>query len=158
MGAPVVAALPAELLAFDAELRGDQDRARLVEQPVRLWLAVAERCGRVEAVEHAMAVEEQQPILRATRRREEQQRQLIGRQQLLPCSIQTISRSRSVRCRASSNTRSALTRTGRASRADDEELRIDLFMSGLPIGPITRNGAPSRAHPGTRRRRRKRRR
>jgi hypothetical protein len=83
MEAPVVAALPAELLAFDAELRGDQDRARLVEQPVRGWLTGTERSRRVEAVEHAKPIKEQQPILRPTPRREEQQRQLIGSEQLL---------------------------------------------------------------------------
>jgi hypothetical protein len=75
--------LPAELLPFDAEAGGDEDRASFVEEPVRLRFAVAERCQRVEAIEHAMAVEEQQPILRPTHRREEQQRQLIRRQYLL---------------------------------------------------------------------------
>jgi hypothetical protein len=65
---PVVAPLPAEPLALDAEDPGDEDRPGLIDQPVRLRLAGAERGRRVEAVDHAMAVEEQQPILRATLR------------------------------------------------------------------------------------------
>jgi hypothetical protein len=39
---PVGAALPTEPLSLHAEDRGDEDRARLVEQPVRLRLARAE--------------------------------------------------------------------------------------------------------------------
>jgi hypothetical protein len=81
--APVVAPLPAEPLAFDAEHGGDQVGAGLVEQPVRLRLAGAEARGRVEAIEHTLAVEEEQPVLRPPRGGEEEQRQLIGRQQLL---------------------------------------------------------------------------
>lgn len=50
---------------------------------MRLRLTGAEPGGRVEAVEHAMTVEEQQPILCPTLRREEQQRELIRRQHLL---------------------------------------------------------------------------
>jgi hypothetical protein len=79
VGAPVVAAPPPELLPLDAEPGGDEDRSCFVEEPVRLRFAVAERGQRVEAVEHAMAIEEQEPILRPTPRREEQQRQLIRR-------------------------------------------------------------------------------
>jgi hypothetical protein len=81
--APVVAALPAQLLPLHPEPSGDQDRTRLVEQPVRLRLPQSEWCGRVEAIDHAMAIEEQQPILRPTPRREEQQLKLIGGQELL---------------------------------------------------------------------------
>jgi hypothetical protein len=76
---PVVAPLPSELLTLHPEHGGDEQRARLVEQPVRLRLAGAEARGRVEAIDHALAVEEDQPILRTTLRREEQQRQLIRR-------------------------------------------------------------------------------
>ena len=83
MGAPVVAALPPELLALDPEPSGDEDRACFVEQPVCLHLPQAERRGRVEAIDHALAVEEEQPILGSTPRREEQQLKLIRRQYLL---------------------------------------------------------------------------
>jgi hypothetical protein len=38
---------------------------------------------RIETIEHAPPVQEQQPILGSTLRREEQQRQLIGSQDLL---------------------------------------------------------------------------
>jgi hypothetical protein len=50
---------------------------------VRLRLAGGEARGRVEAIEHTLAVEEEQPVLRPPRGGEEEQRQLIGRQQLL---------------------------------------------------------------------------
>jgi hypothetical protein len=69
--APVVAALPAEPLALHAEQGGDQMGAGLVEQPVRLRLAGTEARGRVEAIEHPLPVEEEQPVLRAPPRREE---------------------------------------------------------------------------------------
>jgi hypothetical protein len=62
---PVVAALPAEPLALHAEHGGDEVGAGLVEQPVRLRLASAEARGRVEAIEHPLPVEEEQPVLRA---------------------------------------------------------------------------------------------
>jgi hypothetical protein len=42
MRGPVIAAVPAEPLSLDAEDGGDDDRAGLVEQPVRLRLAGAE--------------------------------------------------------------------------------------------------------------------
>ncbi|HZO95944.1 MAG TPA: hypothetical protein VFB42_01080 [Gaiellaceae bacterium] len=80
---PVIAPLPAELLSLHAEDRGDDDRAGLVEQPVRLRLTSAEGRGRVEAVEESVAVEEEQSVLRATLRREEEQLELVGRQQLM---------------------------------------------------------------------------
>jgi hypothetical protein len=50
---------------------------------VRLRLPGAEPRRWVEAVEHALPIQEQQPILRTTLRAEEQQRQLIGGEQLL---------------------------------------------------------------------------
>jgi hypothetical protein len=80
---PVIAALPAELLSLHTQHCSDEDRARLVEQPVRLRLAGAERRGRIEAVEQPVTVEEEQPILRATLRGEEEQLELVGRQQLV---------------------------------------------------------------------------
>ena len=43
MRAPVVATLPAELLPLEPEHRSDQQRARLIEQPVRLRLPRAKR-------------------------------------------------------------------------------------------------------------------
>ena len=58
-------------------------RTGFVEQPVRLWLAGAERRGPVEAIEHAPSVEEEHPVLGPPLRGEEEGCQLIGRQQLL---------------------------------------------------------------------------
>ena len=81
--APVVAPLPAEPLALHPERGGDEVGTGLVEQPVRLRLAGAEARRRVEAIEHPLAVEEEQPVLRAPLGGEEEQRHLIGRQQLL---------------------------------------------------------------------------
>ena len=81
--APIVAGLPAEALALHAERGGDEMRTGFVEQPVRLWLAGAERRGRVEAIEHAPSVEEEQLVLGPPLRGEEEECQLIGRQQLL---------------------------------------------------------------------------
>jgi hypothetical protein len=78
-----VAALPAELLAFDTSRGGDENRAGLVEQPVRLRLAQPIRPRRVEAIEHALVVEEAKSILGSAFRAEEEQRQLVGRQQLV---------------------------------------------------------------------------
>jgi hypothetical protein len=63
MRAPVVAALPAELLALLPQRSADEDRARLVKQPVRLRPAKPIRPRRIEAIEHALAVEEAQPVL-----------------------------------------------------------------------------------------------
>ena len=57
--------------------------ASLVEQPVRLRFSGAERRRRIEAIEHALPVEEQQAVLRPSPRAEEQERQLVGGQQLL---------------------------------------------------------------------------
>ena len=88
MRAPVVAPLPAELLALDVVHGGDQERAGLVEQPVRLRLTRAERRRRVEAIEHAVAVEEEQPVLGSAPRREEEQLQLIGRQHPVPVQVE----------------------------------------------------------------------
>src|SRR5581483_5959864 len=62
---------------------GHQVGAGLIEQPVRLRLAGLEPGRWVEAVEHALPIQEQQPILRSTLRREGQQRQLVGSQHLL---------------------------------------------------------------------------
>jgi len=50
---------------------------------VRVRFADDDRRGRIEAVEHALAVEEQQPVLRPPLRGEDEQLQLFGRQQLL---------------------------------------------------------------------------
>ncbi|MFY9578963.1 MAG: hypothetical protein WAQ33_06520 [Gaiellaceae bacterium] len=83
MRGPVVTAPPAELLALEPEHRADEDRARLVQQPVRLRLAGTEWRGRIEAIDDAIAMQEQQPILRTTPRREKEQLQLIRGQQLL---------------------------------------------------------------------------
>ncbi len=88
MRAPVVAPLPAELLALEVVHGGDQERAGLVEQPVRLRLTRAERRRRVEAIEHAVAVEEEQPVLGSPSRREEEQLQLIGRQHPVPVQVE----------------------------------------------------------------------
>jgi hypothetical protein len=83
MRAPVLAPLPEKLLALEIEAGGDEERARFVEQPVRLWLARAKAGGRVEAVEHPVAVEEEQAVLRPTAGAEEEQPELVGRQHLL---------------------------------------------------------------------------
>lgn len=83
MRAPVLATLPGELLAVEVEAGGHQVGAGLVEQPVRLRLTGAAVRGGIEAIEHALPVEEEQPVLRSTLRCEEQERQLVGRQQLL---------------------------------------------------------------------------
>jgi hypothetical protein len=69
--------------AVEGEAGGHQVGAGIVEQPVRLRLAGLEPRRWVEAVEHALPVQEQQPILRSTLRREEQQRQLVGGENLL---------------------------------------------------------------------------
>jgi hypothetical protein len=80
---PVVAAQPAEPLPLQAERGGDEDRAGLVQEPVRLRLAEPVRALRVEAVEHPLVVEEAQPILRSASGAEEQRRQLVGGEQLV---------------------------------------------------------------------------
>jgi hypothetical protein len=77
--APVLAALPAQLLALHATHRRHQQRTGFIQEPVRLRLASAEPRRRIEAVDDALAIEKQQPILRTTLRREIQQRQLIRR-------------------------------------------------------------------------------
>jgi hypothetical protein len=83
MGAPVVAALPAELLALHTERGAHENRAGLVQQPMRLRLPQPVRARRVEAVEHALVVEEAQTVLGSAFRAEEQQRQLVGGEQLV---------------------------------------------------------------------------
>src|SRR6266536_2640252 len=83
MRAPFVATTPAQLLALEAEHRRDQDRARLIEQPVRLRLPGPEWQRRIETIDDTVPVQEQQPILRTPPRREEKQLQLIGREYLL---------------------------------------------------------------------------
>jgi hypothetical protein len=80
---PVVAALPVELAAVEVEAGGHQVGAGLVEQLVRLRLAGLEPRLRIEAIEHALPIQKQQPILGSTLRREEQQRQLLRGQDLL---------------------------------------------------------------------------
>jgi hypothetical protein len=153
--APVVAPLPAELLALHAEQGGDQVGAGLVEQPMRLRFAGAEARGRVEAIEHPLAVEEEQPVLRPPSGGEEEERQLIGRQQLLLVEAERDLPIASVTCRASSARRSALTR---GARPDSRKLRIGPCLSGLPVCRITRPHARFRASPETGRRCSKRRR
>jgi hypothetical protein len=54
--------------------------ANLIEQPVSLRLTERERTGGIEAVDHAMAKQPEETILAATARAEEQQAQLIGRE------------------------------------------------------------------------------
>jgi len=76
MRAPVLPPSPRKLSASYAEARGDDVRTGLVKQPVRLRLALRERPWRIEAIKHPLAVEEQQPIHRATTTGEEQQREL----------------------------------------------------------------------------------
>jgi hypothetical protein len=78
MRGPVVASPPVEVTAIDAEAGGHQVGAGLVEQPVRLRLAGVELRRRVEAIEHALPIQEQQTVLGSTLRAEEEQRQLIG--------------------------------------------------------------------------------
>ncbi|HET8606009.1 MAG TPA: hypothetical protein VFL66_03165 [Gaiellaceae bacterium] len=83
MRAPVLATLPGELLAVEVEAGGHQVGASLVKEPVRLRLTSTTARGGIEAIEHALPIEEQQPVLRSTPRGEEQQRQLVGEQHLL---------------------------------------------------------------------------
>lgn len=68
--------------------RRDENGAGLVQQPVRLRLAGAEAGGRVEAVEHPVAIQEQQPVLRPALRGEVEERELVGRQHLLVVEAQ----------------------------------------------------------------------
>jgi hypothetical protein len=56
---PVIAPLPAELLPLHTQHRGDEDGARLVEQPVPLGLRAGERRGRIEPVEEPVTVEKE---------------------------------------------------------------------------------------------------
>jgi hypothetical protein len=88
MRAPVVTPLPAELLALEVVHRGDEDRARLVEQPVRLRLARTEGRWRVEAIEHTVPVVKLLAVLGSSSRGEEEQLQLIGRQDTVPVQVE----------------------------------------------------------------------
>jgi hypothetical protein len=55
----------AELLALNAQHRCHKQRARLVQEPMRLRLTRAEPRRLEEAVDDALAVKERQPILRS---------------------------------------------------------------------------------------------
>src|SRR5712691_3062407 len=83
MRAPVLTPLPWKVAAVEVKAGGHQVGASLIEQPVRLRLPSAEPRRRIEAIEHALPIQKQQPILRTTLRAEEQQRQLVGREQVL---------------------------------------------------------------------------
>jgi hypothetical protein len=79
----VLLAIPGKALSLTAESGCDEMSADLIEQPVSLGLTERERTGGIEAVDHAMAMQPQQTILAATQRAEEEQSQLVGREDLL---------------------------------------------------------------------------
>jgi|SRR5579884_990847 len=88
MRAPVVTAGQPEHLRIDLETRGDELDSSVAEDPVRLPLPVAERDRRIEALDNHMFVKLQQPLLRRSRRGEEQQLELFGRQYLMPVEVE----------------------------------------------------------------------
>ena len=147
MRAPVVAALPAERLRSTSRLAATRWAPASSSSQCACGFRT-ERERRIEAVEHALPIEEQQPILRTTLRREEQQRQLIGGQQLLlvqaerdlPVALGQMPR----------QLEDALGADAPAAHARDEAARTCPSLSEFVHRPDhAASRAPSRASPGT---------
>ena len=146
MRAPVVAALPTKLLTLLAQRSADEDRASLVQQPVRLRLAQPIRPWRVEAIEHALVVEEAQPVLGSAFGAEKEQRQLVGGEQLVliqrerdravalrqvPSQLEDALAAHAQRARARSATTNRLRQTRNPSLSGSQQARKPARRAGL---------------------------